>query len=324
MRYIGIETYNPASITFPTNVKSVLIVNNAAVQQEVPFVSTVRHLPDSVKISADSALVDFCRTLGRQIAESPYFEEVRLYDGCYRTDHPSFPEEKLTGGEISQLCEDHEVDAVISLDRLLFQINENVEKTGDISVINDIQVEVSGVLRAWVQGRGTPLSTVYLSDTVSLDLTPDDGFWSTLIALPEPEQMLYEAATRMALGSYMNFVPYWSADSRWFYLTSDSRWKEAAAFAAAEKWEKASAGWESLYASAGSWKAKARLASNLALCAELTGDLKQALQWATLAQQYFSEHVSADDKAVHLQKLYVDVLTHRIAAEKTLRKQVGE
>ena len=34
IEYIGIETYNPAEITFPKNVDKVLIVNNAVPQPD--------------------------------------------------------------------------------------------------------------------------------------------------------------------------------------------------------------------------------------------------------------------------------------------------
>jgi hypothetical protein len=122
VRYIGIETYNPSDITFPKGVKKVLLINNAFVQQDVPFVSTVRKMPDTVKIAADSAHVDFCRTLGRQIAESPYFEDVRLFDGVYRTAITSSFDLKLTRSEVRQFCDDHDVNAVISVDQLLFSI----------------------------------------------------------------------------------------------------------------------------------------------------------------------------------------------------------
>ena len=34
INYVGIETYNPAEVTFPENVAKVLIVNNAVPQPE--------------------------------------------------------------------------------------------------------------------------------------------------------------------------------------------------------------------------------------------------------------------------------------------------
>ena len=322
IRYAGIETYNPAGVTFPEGVKKVLVLNNAAAQREVPFESTLRRLPDSVKIAADSAVMVFCRALGRQIAESPYFEDVRLLDGCYRTDTYASFEEKLTQNEIRRLCEEHDVDVVISLDRLLFHIREDAERLSWIDTEIGIQVEVSGVLRAGVPDRSAPLATVYLSDTVMPSLSSEYGYGGDAYFLPAPEYVLQEVAAYMAAESHVNFVPYWSADTRWYYVSPDSRWKEATAFAVAEKWNEASTKWETLYETAASWKAKARLASNLALCAEMSGRLTQALDWATLAHQHFSAHPEAGAQTLVRQKSYVSVLERRIKAEETLRRQL--
>ncbi|MDR2470432.1 MAG: DUF6340 family protein [Tannerella sp.] len=322
IRYAGIETYNPAGVTFPEGVKKVLVLNNASAQREVPFESTVRRLPDSVKIAADSAVMVFCRALGQQIADSPYFEDVRLLDGCYRTDARALVEEKLTQNEIRRLCEEHEVDAVISLDRLLFYIREDVERISWTDTEIRIRVEVSGVLRAAVPDGNTPLAAVYLSDTVMPSLSPEDYYGGDASFLPAPEYMLQEVAAYMASESHVNFVPYWSADTRWYYLSPDSRWKEATACVVAEKWDEASAKWEALYERAASWKAKARLASNRALCAEMSGQLTQALHWATLAHQHFSAHPETGAHTLVRQKSYISVLERRIAVEEILRRQL--
>ncbi|MDR1102411.1 MAG: DUF6340 family protein, partial [Tannerella sp.] len=266
VRYVGIETYTPASITFPRGIKKVLILNNAAPQPEVPFTSTIREQSDSLKIASDSMLVDFCRTLGRQIAESPYFEDVRLYEGSYRTDRAFASDVKLTGSEVRQLCEEHDVQAVISLDRLLFSISEEVWKISVLDALSEWHVAVSGVLRTYLPGGETSLNAVYLADTVIPRLTSDDS-WAD-VRLLTPEQILREVAAYVATEAYVHFVPYWREDTRWYYVSSDSRWKEAAAFAVAERWENAVVIWETLYEKATSRKAKARLASNLALGAE--------------------------------------------------------
>ncbi|MDR1675863.1 MAG: DUF6340 family protein [Tannerella sp.] len=320
VRYVGIETHTPASITFPRDVKKVLILNRAAAQPEVPFTSTIRKPSDTLKIASDSALADFCRILGRQIAESPYFEDVLLYEGLYRTDQAVASDVKLTGSEVRQLCREHDVQAVISLDRLLFSIREEVWKISVIDELNEWHVAVSGILRTyWPDGDTVP-NAIYLTDTVIPRLTSDDG-WADVSVLT-PEQVLREVAAYLATEAYVHFVPYWREDTRWYYVSSDSRWKEAAAFAATERWESAVAIWEALYEKSVSWKAKARLASNLALGAELGGQLTAAWQWATLAYQYFAEHLDANHSTVLLQKSYVEVLEQRIAAEKILHRQL--
>jgi hypothetical protein len=322
VRYVGIETYAPASITFPRNVKKILILNHAAAQPKVPFSSAVRTAPDSLGIASDSALVDFCRTTGRLIAESPRFEDVRLYEGPYRTDPAFSSDAPLTGSEIRRLCGEHDVQAVISLDRLLFSIHEDVWKISAIDELHEWQIRVSGVMRTCFPDGNTAPNAIYLLDTVIPQLTSNNG-WADL-PVPTPEQLLREVAAHVATKAYVHFVPYWREDTRWYYVSSGSRWKEASAFAAAERWERAVAVWEALYEKSVSWKAKARLASNLALGAELGGRLTAAWQWATLAHQYFAAHLDADDATVRLQKAYVEALEQRMEEDKILQRQMEQ
>ena len=78
INYVGIETYNPAEVTFPENVAKVLIVNNAVPQPEdAGYEYTLQgEKQDTCKAKADSALFDACRTLGEAIVEASYFNDV--------------------------------------------------------------------------------------------------------------------------------------------------------------------------------------------------------------------------------------------------------
>lgn len=67
IEYIGIETYNPAEITFPKNVDKVLIVNNAVPQpDDVGYTYNLYGtVQDTARAHADSALYDACHSLGK-------------------------------------------------------------------------------------------------------------------------------------------------------------------------------------------------------------------------------------------------------------------
>jgi hypothetical protein len=319
VRQISIETYNPAGLTFPAEVKTVLIMDNAVPQQNVPFESSLRNWKDSADAVADSTTGDFCRALGRLIAESPYFEDVRLYEGFYRADSLYSFDGRLTEEEVNQLCEEQASDAIISLDQLLFHVKEYAPLPEDFDIITE--VEVSGVLRTCLPDRATPFSTIYISDTVSFRINPYESEYD-LFTPSGRETVLRDAAKEAARIYYTCFVPYWSADARWYYISPNSRWKEATAYAVSGKWEEAAAVWNDLYAKTASRKSKGRLASNLALCAELTGDLTQAVSWATKAHRHFLDHSNEENQTVKTQKKYINVLEYRIRAEKKLFLQI--
>ena len=80
IEYIGIETYNPAEVTFPKSVKNVLVVNNALPQPDSLGYTYKLYgvIQDTARINADSALFDACRSLGKSIAEESFFKDVLL------------------------------------------------------------------------------------------------------------------------------------------------------------------------------------------------------------------------------------------------------
>ena len=324
IRYVGIETYNPAGITFPQEVKKLLVVNHAAPQPEVPYKTTLTNRPDSFKISSDSALFVFCRTLGTEIAASPYFEDVRLLEESYRADRYFFSDRMLTSDDVSLLCEEHEVDAIISLDKLMFQINESVQNALAFELEGWLDVEISGVIRAYLPGRDTPLSTIELADTIYPQLSLYVLDITSVVV--DADILLKDVAESVARHSLVNFIPYWSGDARWYYTSANAQWKEAAAYAASDKWELAYEKWKKLYDSTmeSSWKSKSRLASNLAVSSELTGDFPKALYWATESFRLLEGKVTENDSYFKLQKMYVDVLKYRILADKRLHIQLKE
>jgi hypothetical protein len=319
---MSIETYNPATVTFPPDVRRILIVDNTALQPQVPFTLSLIKAPDTMKIASGHVATVFCRTLGETIVESPYFEDVLLYDGRFRTDSLDWrTDAALTPEEVRQLCDEQDVDAVVSMDRLLFGLNESIRKTDDYGFTSGLflDVKISGILRTYLPERRQPLHVIYLSDTVYSCIVPD------ILEPFTPEDIHYAltAAFEELAGKYhTHFVPHWNGDVRWYYVSSAARCKEAAAFMAAGKWDNAASIWELLYDAASSLETRARMASNMALCCEMTGNFTKAEEWAKRACQHLAEDRPAnDDRMSGLQKEYLNVLTCRIEAEKKLRKQ---
>lgn len=320
LRYVDIETYNPSEIVFPKKVRKVLVVNNAVAQPKVRY-EPLRQLThaDTVGVSADSTTFDFCRKLGEQMAQSPRFEDVRLYPGTLRGDPFFASEQRLTEETVRRLCEEEGVDAVISLDRLLFKM-KGVLRQGDYLPMGSVDVEVLGTVRAILPDAKRALGTVLLADTMPVDLEWD------LIGSEKPESLALEEVLRgvskyLADKTHLNFVPHWSSDTRWYYTASSALWKEASAYAATDHWDKAAAIWQRLYDRTPEGKAKARLAANLALSEELTGDLQKALEWAKLSHELCRKHFGESSEATRNQGNYVSVLEHRVRSDEALRKQ---
>ena len=96
IEYIGIETYNPAEITFPKKVDKVLIVNNAVPQpDDVGYTYNLYGtVQDTARAHADSALYDACHSLGKSIVDVSFFNDVLLYHDGTRQDTKYLVDEK--------------------------------------------------------------------------------------------------------------------------------------------------------------------------------------------------------------------------------------
>ncbi|MCC8172828.1 MAG: tetratricopeptide repeat protein [Parabacteroides sp.] len=323
-RTVSIETYSPAEVTFPASVGTIVVVNNSAVQSPVSghlYKQSGTIKPDTVP--ADSAAWDACTALGVALHEPAYFNEVLLFHDTIRLDGMYDRVAKLTPRQVEDICSVSGADAVISLDGLWFNLCRETRDMPGGYVTGEIDVKVEGTVRAYLPGRANPLATVYLNDSVYWGREADNLLMLGLL-LPTPEQALREAGKYVVMGAYKNFVPHWSGANRWFYTGSSSRWKEATAFAAREKWEEAAAYWKRFFEQERTATQRAKAAMNMALYYELKGDLLEALAWGKKGVSLFNgEDSGKNKKDSTLARLYVDTLMERIREEKKLNIQFG-
>ena len=327
-RVIEIEKYNPSVITFPQEIKTVMIVNNSAQQPDVVghrYVSNTKG--DSVmSVSADSTAYYFCMSLGRAMAESPVFHDVRICEDTLRRDSMFYNVEPFTPDDVKSFCADYGVDAFISLDKLFFSTVYNENTTTNFSSANkSISVQIAGELRVlWPDQKGAYV--VPFIDSLS-------WYYDSEVILDKVLEVVLEPDTRYAMlylsditGQKMqvNFVPFWSEDRRWYYTNIASSWKRGTVYAVAKKWDEAAKVWEPLFGETKKWKQKARLASNIALCSEMMGDFKKAIEYAEISYKLFKENTDEKDSYTDIQKTYLDVLKKRVEEDKLLSKQLRE
>ena len=325
INYLSIDTFNPAEVTFPSSANKVLIVNHAVPQPaDWGYSYTVDGKVKATQgAKADSALVDFCQSLGEAMVAEEFFQDVMLYHEPTRTDqHPEY-DLKMSAQQVDSLCEVAGADLLISLDRLLFESDREETDLGGGFMVGNIKVRMAGVIRAYLPGRSAPLATVQIVDSVAWEQSADLALILNEL-LPTPEEALRTAGSYLGAKARVNFVPHWQRETRWYFSASGALWKEAAAYAANERWEKAEERWSRLWQSAKGWKSQAQAASNLALCEEMKGDLQKAHEWATTSYELFKQKVGEEDQQTQLLELYVKALTERIRSDQKLDVQIGK
>ena len=329
MRIVDIETYNPSAITFPPEVKTVMIVNNSAQQPDgVGHRYTSKIKGDSIiSVSADSTAYTFCMALGKAIAESPLFVDVRICEDTLRRDSIFYNIEPFSIGEVDMFCRDYDVDALIALDKVFFKTTY-YDKEMAIVHGNTISAMISGELRVLWPGQKDAYKVPF-QDSLSWTIDSDGYFYYSDIE----KEVLMQSYIKSAMlyisevvgrKIHTSVVPHWSEDNRWYYTNISSVWKSGSVYAAAAKWSEAEKIWEPLYKKSDKWKHKARLSSNLALCNEMKGDLEKAVEYAKISYDLFKEHDKEDSTFINLQKAYIDILDKRKQEDGLLSKQLQE
>lgn len=324
INYMDIETYNPSEVTFPEGVGRMLVVNNALPQPSgVGYTYSFMGVKqDTARAVVDSALFATCHGLGGGMVEADFFNDVRLYHHPTRTDGQYLDALKLTPEQVDSLCQATGTDGIISLDRLIFNMHKEVLAFAGGYLMGDIKVIMTGTVRCYLPNRPNPLATVLLNDSV--EWNESAGTREVLNELlPDATTALRIAGQYMGAKAYVNFVPHWQKETRWYFSGADSRWKEASAYTSGQKWDKALERWTQLYEATNGWKSKAKAASNLALCYEMKGQLSQAHEWATRSYGLFKDNLSDADGTTRLLLLYTESLTNRIRLDKKLNMQFG-
>ena len=328
LRIIEIETYNPSAITFPSDVKTIMIVNNSAQQPDgIGHHYISKKNGDSlISVSADSMAYYFCMSLGKAIAESPFFSDVRICDDTLRMDSLFYYVKQLSVNDVNLLCSEYGVDALIVLDKLHFMTTYYNKELVFLNG-NALTVEISGELRAlWPEQKEA--YKIPFQDSLSWIIDEEDYYNNNdikdlLIQNDIVTAMLY-ISELVGQKIHSSVVPHWTTDNRWYYTSLSSDWKEGTAYATADKWAEAEKLWEPLYNKTNNWKHKARLSSNLALCNEMTGNFDKASEYATISYNLFKEYDKKDSTYITIQKAYIEILEKRKSDDSMLSKQLNE
>ena len=291
IHYMDIQTLVPAQISYPDSVKKLLIVNNAVPQSsKMGYDYNLNRIrQDTARIYTDSALMVAARSLGETIAGSPYYDDIRLYEVPYNTGGEFLKDSKLKQEEVQKLCSLNGTDAIISIDHLYFKVTRygNAFRRFSYDFNEEMQIIFSGIVRSYTPESEKPLSTFHMSDSI---------YWYDF------DGYILYAADYMGTGAARYFYPNWINENRLYFKSSGSSWKQASAYASAQRWGDALAEWLRIYDKTSSWKKQAKLATNIALGYELTDQLKEAGEWLQKAVDLYQKN----EKEKSNEKQYLD------------------
>lgn len=293
IKYFTVETQEPAQITFPNRVRSVVVVNNT-VKQPRDLGHTVQLL-DNVQVqnteaSSDSLAYIFTEALAQFVGEDDFFEEVKFLKTPLRSDNDFGEEAAISPEQMIEVLQAANADAIISLDYLNIETRKREQYRDYNLSYMGLLASVQSVLRIYMPTMSGLLPTTHYSDSLYWEgFEMQDNYTDTDLTLPSTESAMNQLVVYAADKVSGVFSPHWIQQDRWYYLLPDSGMRKGVDFAAINQWQNALNAWTDYYNGEKNLKNRAKAANNISLAYEMMDDLQSALDWAIIAEDGFNK-----------------------------------
>ena len=297
--HFTIDEYRDAERKELRGVRSVLVVNNALVQPNDFGHSTVLDgdHKSGISIPLNKALLYSLFSLTQTLDESGDFDAVELLDVSQNTSTNYYARQSLSAGQVQNLIQTYEVDALLVLNQLVLY-----------DVLEAFQTDEGGQY-AYMQAFAQSHWSMYFADATRRSQTlsyADTLLWESKVEytrtqalnqLPNREDALLYLASTLGEGLGKSFVHSWVAVSRYLYDIDDTHIKAGLQSFRYQRWEEAISHWqqvaneeskgERLKVKGKDNKAAAVAAANIAIAYELLGDYSLACDYANEACRLF-------------------------------------
>lgn len=282
--YTTIEVLKPAWVTFPKNINSVLIVNNAPIQPENMGHKTemFNQKPTTPEMNTDSLGIFCVSSFAETLAEKDFFYKVETAPlNQSKIDFKLSPQ-PMSIEKAAELCKIYKTDAVISLNRIL---------------VNDLQAELFNETKnsyiSFLEAIYNLHWTIYIPETSRSGSisTNDTLYWESeafnrknaIAGLPDRRNALIDGAILSGESAINYFIPKWEKVDRYFFNFTRQPHKKGIDKIYYQSWDEATQIFDSLYNSSKSVSNKMKLANNLSVLYEMKGQIDKAIEYAESA-----------------------------------------
>lgn len=293
IQYMTVETREPAQVTLPSSVKSILIVNNV-LQQPDNIGHNIKRLgkeqTDRIKVSADSIAIFYTEALSQFLGEEEYFNTVKYYQKPLRTDEDFWQESPIVPEIMNKLRTTTGTDAIISLDKLVLQTDWSEFFRQEGYNYAGMTGKIHSVIRVYLPSMEGKIPVVQFTDSMKWEgYDIRDGRAYADLVIPSQEKAMKQLAVFAAEKLTKVFSPHWENQNRWYYTQMSSTMREGEIFAKGNQWFNAIEKWKESYEKERNKLNQAKAAHNIALGYEMLDDMNKAYEWATTAADLFQQ-----------------------------------
>jgi len=313
----------PAEITVPQHIQTIGVLNRSLPAKGEGWSNFLEGFISGESIAADrEGSYNVCKGLAFKVNTNPRFKAQLMEGEDYRgTGTKEFPV-PLTWAEVDALCKKYNVDAIVTLETFDSDINmrsssRQVERAVDgqnvmvTEFLSNLNIRVNAGWRVYDN---------ITKKVIDQDVFYDDKAWSgqgntpedALRKLPSKRSAINDAGYFAGEMMGVRISPNWVRVSRYYYKKGDDRLKSAKRFVKVNNWKEAVVLW-SQSAKSPEPKIAGRACHNMALAAEMEGDLNVALDWANRAYK---------DHMLKKERLYINELNLRLMEVEKLKEQL--
>ncbi len=326
----SIQVLQPADLVIPEHIQKIVLIDRS--KPAGGFWSNVESVLTGEEYQQDKEgrrrAMD---ALSRILTKTPRFQTIYSGMELEGTRGGRAYASPLSWPEVERLCKQYNGDALVAIEMFDSDIQSSTsprtikEKNKDGKEITKIVFDGKRNGRVNLGWRFYDPKNRSILDEYK-DTDSDDVTCSGAVTQEAATQSLlkpYEIVRNVAeeLGSKYGkrIAPTWITLARSYYKAvkgnTKDRFEQAARFADANEWAKASSIWEKLASTRSDVDAAGKATYNLAVASEVNGQLNMALQFAKDAYTQFG-----DKKA----KSYIRILEQRIEDQETLKRQMHE
>ncbi|MDD2300307.1 MAG: DUF6340 family protein [Fermentimonas sp.] len=322
LKYLTVETREPAQVNLPEEIMRITVVNNVVQQPDDighGLLKLGRSSKEREKASSDSVAVFYTEALTQFLNEADYFLRVTYYNKPLRDDSDFFMEQALSPERMNAIRSETRADAIISLDKLIIETDKREHFRQMGYSYSDLTGRIHSIIRVYLPTMNGKIPAVQYNDSLyweGFDIQDDKAY--SEVTLPSREEAMKILAVHAAEKMSNVFAPHWEMQDRWYYTMSNTLMREGENFAKGADWENAILKWESFYNSQSNRVSKAKAASNIALAYEMSDNMEKALEWAREANKLFNESTSPNSLERKRSQLYMNEIERRQSTTNTL------
>ena len=291
---IVIEVPNKAKDELPERIQSLLLVNRTLDDTYSNLdKDTLQNIFFEKGFNLDTVIHDrqavdtMLKALGDLLYESGRYDIVIPEERFLQHKKNAFFSENMSWEEAAELCQTFNTDAVVSVDLYQAHVIAKYDRESYYNPIDNsfftaaeahMTIVYEALFKIYDPNEEKIVTREFLRDTLVWEDYAENA--RDLFSKFTPvKQGLTEASIALALDFSEKISPSWQRQQRMIFTKGDDNLKQAGLLIDQGDWEGASRLWEDLASGTASKTTKSKAQLNLAVAAELQGDIDKAIAW---------------------------------------------